>query len=272
MKQVERSALFAQARRAGDPTSDDRQRVRAALGRKLGVAAGAAVAATTSKAAGLAGVGAVAGLGGATAAVVKVAAVVVALAVFGVGAVVMSERTQGRSAVGPVELAVRPAPIERSAADPATPELHAPPVPVTPPSVSLAPTRAPSPVALLAPTAAPVPGATDTPSASILPDRTAEELALIQQMQTALRAGDTARTLAIVAEHERRFPDGQLAPEREGAKVIALCTGAPRDRAAELGRAFLASHARSPVAARVRATCGFVGTNDFETGPGTGGQ
>jgi hypothetical protein len=90
-------------------------------------------------------------------------------------------------------------------------------------------------------------------------------------MQEALRAGDAARTLAFVRDHERRFPGGQFAPERDGAKVLALCMSAPRDRASALGRAFLDSHARSPLAARVRATCG-LGGNDFDTDRGRAGQ
>jgi len=91
-------------------------------------------------------------------------------------------------------------------------------------------------------------------------------------MQEALRAGNATRTLAFVREHERRFPAGQFAPERDGAKVLALCLGASRDQAVALGRAYLDSHARSPLAARVRATCGLGGANDFDTERGGAGQ
>ena len=110
--------------------------------------------------------------------------------------------------------------------------------------------------------ASPVPG----------PDATTEELGLVRQMQEALRAGDAARALTFVREHERRFPAGQFAPERDGAKVLALCMGASRDQAVALGHAYLDSHARSPLAARVRATCGLDGANDSVTDRGRAGQ
>jgi hypothetical protein len=118
--------------------------------------------------------------------------------------------------------------------------------------------------------ASPAPSSVASPAPG--PDATTEELGLVRRMQEALRAGDAARALTFVREHERRFPAGQFAPERDGAKVLALCMGAPRDQAVALGHAYLDRHARSPLAARVRATCGLDGGNDSDTDRGRVGQ
>jgi hypothetical protein len=45
-----------------------------------------------------------------------------------------------------------------------------------------------------------------------------EETALIDRALSALRASDTQRATALLAEHERRFPNGLLAQERERAQ------------------------------------------------------
>jgi hypothetical protein len=322
----ERSALFARARGAGTPTDADRRRVRSALTRKLGMAAGAVVTTSTTKAAGLAGAASMAGLGGSTMLAVKVGAVALAVVAATAGAVVL----HGRRATAPS------APLPTASSEEVhgvAPPVSAAPVLSPPPFSSLVASPSASPPSATAPTAtgawatvtsqpiatptgplpagradsvaspslergpvadalptAPIAIANGSPGANVLPDpsasptasssvsaahgpdETTEELALIRQMQEALRAGDAARTLAFVREHERRFPAGQLTPECDGAKVLALCMGASRERAAALGHAYLDSHPRSPLAARVRATCGLAGANDFDTEGGKAGQ
>jgi hypothetical protein len=324
----ERSALFARARGAGTPTDADRRRVRSALTRKMGMAAGAVVTTSTTKAAGLAGATSMVGMGGSTMLAVKVGAVALAVVAATAGAVVLhGQRTTARSAPLPVASSAEargvaplvsatpllsphppssllpspspppsPLPAAPSAASgawaTATSRLAATPTGPLPasragsmasPSLEQGAVADPLPTAPIA-IANELPGvnvrpgpsasatASSTASPARVPDGTAEELALIQQMQEALRAGDAARTLAFVHEHERRFPAGQLTPECDGAKVLALCMGASRDRAAALGRAYLDSHARSPLAARVRATCGLDGANDSDTDKGRAGQ
>jgi hypothetical protein len=210
--------------------------------------------------------------GAATLAKVVVAVVVVAAATAGtVGIRRGEEHAQGRIAVAGAGSGTAAMPVHAAT----TVASAIPAASVVPSSVSSV-ARPPSrPAQTHTPvTTAPIVHAPQEPVAPSLPppDRTAQELALIQQMQAALRAGDPAGALALVREHERRFADSQLAPEREGARVIALCMDAPRDRAAELGRAFVDGHARSPLTARVRATCGLDGTNDFDTGRGPSGQ
>jgi outer membrane protein assembly factor BamD (BamD/ComL family) len=81
-------------------------------------------------------------------------------------------------------------------------------------------------------------------------------VSLISEMQVALRAGETARVLSLVEEHERLFPASAWTPEREGARVLAACPGKNADEARSLGQSFLAAHPQSPLGARVRVTCG----------------
>ncbi len=50
-----------------------------------------------------------------------------------------------------------------------------------------------------------------------------EELALMQRLSTALKAGDSAKVLELVAEHKRDFPHGQFVEERSAAEARALC-------------------------------------------------
>jgi hypothetical protein len=281
MRSGKRSALFARARGGDLPTDDDCRRVRAALGRKIGIAAGVAVGTTLAEGTGMAG-GTTTALGvGGSAAVAKVVAVVVALAAaVTAGTLGMrgsGESTRGLTAKGALSAsAVTTAAPLASGVPVASAASVTPPVSLTvvsppPSSYPVAQTRATVAKAVASPIAA---DPNEKPAAALTPpppDQTAQELALVQGMQAALRGGDAAGALALIGEHERRFANGKLVPEREGAKVIALCMSASRSRAAELGRAFLEGHPRATVAARVRATCGLDGANDSNTGlRGTG--
>ena len=69
------------------------------------------------------------------------------------------------------------------------------------------------------------------------------ELALLQPARAALAREDYAATLAATAEHERRFPAGQLTEERDALRVLAL---AGERRVAEAARAARAFRARFP--------------------------
>jgi hypothetical protein len=80
------------------------------------------------------------------------------------------------------------------------------------------------------------------------------ELPLLREAQEALRAGDPARALGYLNEHARRFPNGELAQERAAAHAIASCKLDARRGRAEAD-AFVAMHAASPLADRVREAC-----------------
>jgi hypothetical protein len=85
------------------------------------------------------------------------------------------------------------------------------------------------------------------------PSTLAAETALLRDADRALRAGDTATALARLDEDAARFPNGALAPERAGERLVVLCeVGAADARAVAQ---FLAARAGSPLAARVRRAC-----------------
>jgi len=60
------------------------------------------------------------------------------------------------------------------------------------------------------------------PSASSRPDRRLEELQLLSRARKADARGDFSEVLGLASEHERTFPGGRLAEEREVLRVRAL--------------------------------------------------
>ena len=60
------------------------------------------------------------------------------------------------------------------------------------------------------------------PSASSRQDRGSEELQLLSRARKADARGDFSEVLALASEHERTFPAGRLAEEREVLRVRAL--------------------------------------------------
>ncbi len=82
-----------------------------------------------------------------------------------------------------------------------------------------------------------------------------EEATLLERAQRALAAGAPSAALATLAEHERRFPHGTLAEEREAAKVLALCALGRVDEARSLARAFVSASPRSVLVPRLEHSC-----------------
>jgi TolA-binding protein len=76
-----------------------------------------------------------------------------------------------------------------------------------------------------------------------LHERYALELKVLQPAREAVARGDFSSALATLAEHERRFPNGQLAEEREALRVQAL---SGLGRTEEAGRAAAAFRERFP--------------------------
>ncbi len=253
----ESKALFVSARGAMTPTKEDRERVRARLAAKLGAAAvgaGAATAAktasaaSTTKATATAGAGAVVAKGGAAALATKLAVpVAIAVAVASAaGAKTMVDARRPAKAATPtvivapsVVAAVTPAPI----AAPEAPSF----------AVDALPSAAPSAPKPQARTATSPPPAPEDRRDSEAERAAREEAALVSRMNAELRAGHHATAAKLAAEHERRFPNGLLAEEREGARVLARCATAGREGSG--AEAFLAAHPRSPMRERILATC-----------------
>ena len=94
------------------------------------------------------------------------------------------------------------------------------------------------------PASSPTPAATPPPSASAHDVDLRAEVELIDRATAALRRDEPGGALAVLAEHARRFPRGQLANERRAYRAVALCSSGkgPQGRAeARLVRASTAS-------------------------------
>ena len=74
------------------------------------------------------------------------------------------------------------------------------------------------------------------------------ELRVLQPAQRAVARKDFASALAAISNHQRRFPSGRLAEEREALRVKALLG---LGRAAEAERAGVAFGTRFPKSALV---------------------
>jgi hypothetical protein len=80
------------------------------------------------------------------------------------------------------------------------------------------------------------------------------ELALVQRMLSAWTEAELAHVLALSIEHERRWPNGTFAQEREGLRAMAECLSHIRNAGAR-AQTFLISFPRAPLAPRVREAC-----------------
>lgn len=85
------------------------------------------------------------------------------------------------------------------------------------------------------------------------------ETRLIARAQSALNEGAALSALALLERHRREFPGGALVPEREAARVIALCALGHEAEAKAARVRFERSWSSSPLLARVRASCASTG-------------
>lgn len=242
-------------RSGSEPTSNDRARVRASV---LAGIAGGAVGVSTAAAAGsaapnVAKIGVVATAAAPTsffAGALKVGLAVVVLAVGGGGAYVAMKRpTAAITAAAPA------APTER--------EVIATSPPAEAPSGNLvvqAPAVDVPPVAETTDRSPTVGSTRSTPRRTTTTQKSADaddidaQLVLITQAQRALERGEPNAALASLARHEREYPRGSLAPEREGLRAIASCD-AKRNNGRALAERFVATNPSSPLVARIRKSC-----------------
>ncbi|HVZ74992.1 MAG TPA: hypothetical protein VHJ20_21570 [Polyangia bacterium] len=257
MSAPERDELTSAARAILDAGRDldgpgdlERARVRRLLLAKI-AAGGTALAASSAAASGPVPIGAAttttaAATGTATTSSVLAAPVVKALVALtlvggGVGGgFAWKARRDARPAAPAVVATNEPARV------PAPPTLAPAPLPVVAP-------RAPTPVHHVH-VAAPV--RDEVPA-----NRLAEETALLATANAELRGGDARHALALLDDYERRYPSGVLREEVLATRVIARCQvsvgagPAPDATARRAAAAFLARHAASPLAPRVRSSC-----------------
>jgi hypothetical protein len=83
----------------------------------------------------------------------------------------------------------------------------------------------------------------------------AAELHLIGDAQGALRAGDAERSLALLGEHDQRFPSGALAPEAAALRVDALCAAGRATDAESARRHFEEQYPGSALARALASGC-----------------
>jgi hypothetical protein len=81
------------------------------------------------------------------------------------------------------------------------------------------------------------------------------EMKLLARANAAMRAGDAARALAVLDEHARDFARGQLAPEREYKRALALCEVGRVEQARAVADAFAKAHPRSPLRGKAQSVC-----------------
>jgi len=80
----------------------------------------------------------------------------------------------------------------------------------------------------------------------------AAELELLQRAQVAFASGDFVETLAIVAKHGRRFPNGRLSEEREVFRIRSLIGAGQVDQAHRAAAAFTRRFPRSVLLQRIQ--------------------
>jgi TolA-binding protein len=131
---------------------------------------------------------------------------------------------------------VKPVPVKVEAPVPAEPK----PVPVADLAVAQAEEPTPS---------------KPRPVASVAPDLR-EEIRLLDQARSAVRAGDGGQALALLAKYARRYPRGQFRQEAQVLRVEALEQSGNKQAAVALGKKFVAAHPESPHVERVERVTG----------------
>ncbi len=110
------------------------------------------------------------------------------------------------------------------------------------PTPEPAPTLAPEPTPTPAPTQAPEPTQAPTPAAAPPrpPSDPIAERKILTRAQVAMRSNDAATALSAVAEHQRLYPRGELAEERESLAIVALHANGQTERARDRATRFRA--------------------------------
>lgn len=93
------------------------------------------------------------------------------------------------------------------------------------------------------------------PVASVAPDLR-EEIRLLDQARSAVRAGEGSQALALLAKYARRYPRGQFRQEAQVLRVEALKQSGNQQAAVALGKKFVAAHPESPHVERVERVTG----------------
>ena len=219
-------ALLAAAQGSDDPIPADAARIRQRVLLRIGSAGFGAVLYTLSveRAKALLGV-----------ALPKV----VAVALFAVGSSALYQHWKASVAQVQLDLpaVVVSSPVQPAAAAARDAQPERTPV-VTPPAVPVVPASKPSVV-----------------SKAARRDNLEAEMRWVRAADAALRGGDVGLALSLLNQHAHEFPNGVLAEEREGLRVVAGCQGGVSPVVERAAHRFLQRAPRSLLAGRVRAAC-----------------
>jgi hypothetical protein len=141
---------------------------------------------------------------------------------------------------------------------PAAPKAVVPAAPVEVPEQPAPEIASPAPEAA-SPTPAPVSNNVQRSSRSVEAAQKpglSDELGSLDRARQALVAGDAGRSLRLLDDYHRRFPQPKLGTEAAVLRIEALAASGQRARASELGAKFLARHGKGPYGARVRSLIG----------------
>ncbi len=234
--------ILSDMRASEVPKKGARERVRRHLAASLGGASAAAIGTASASAASTS----VAAGGAASVVSVSKLALWVALGTLGGGAVlapvaVLSEPPRAVAVEKSERKSASQFPSKREA--PAVVPTAAPPADPSEPLESVAP-EAPNVVRA-------APRHVEAQPANNL----SAETELLAKVRERLRAGRATESLALLAEHARRFPNGALSEEAAASHVLALCAaGRISEADAEKAR-FHSSYPRSPLGPRIERAC-----------------
>lgn len=219
------SAKLVQLLRNGDdPTVQQKTRVRLALASRIaaagaGAATGLAVGSASATSTSLT-----------TLAAKSIIAYIVVGGALGAGMMMTVVHTNPSTPLSSVS-AVTQAP------EPPTEQLKAPAVAVS----SIAP-PAPLPTRLIPPS---------KPSSSSITD----ELSVLKEANQAIAEGRVDEALRVLNAGTQQYPSGALLPEREFARILALCHSGQTELAQKAAGAFVVKYPQSPLVSRARTVC-----------------
>ncbi len=144
-------------------------------------------------------------------------------------------------------------PSARSSARSTTPPPPAAPTaPAAPAAAPAAPEPAPAAAAPADPAPAPA-AAAPPPAPTVDARRLAAEVAILDRARAALRGGDPGAATAALDEHARDFADGALVAEAELVRIETLIRAGDAEAARRRARDFLVRFPQSPLAKRLRS-------------------
>lgn len=236
-------ALVKASRTVNTPSADDRERNRRHLAGRI--AAGAVVVFGAHEAAATAGAHGAGGWASAWLSGGLAKWIAVSLVVAGSGAGMAAYLARGTAGS-------RPPAVVAEARKPTTAPLAAAP----PASADATPATAQAPSESASPVNAVVPASSAVSGSAVGARAFERELELLRAARRALDTGSPARALSFLDRYAAEFPHGSLRSECQAARILALCSAGQLAAGQQARDQFLKQQPNSPLAGRVRASCG----------------